>query len=329
MSARTDVTHRFRAMACDVTLWVAAPHGDPAGPLHRAAAVFHRVQAACTRFDPDSPLMRANAAPRSWHEVPDELYQAVQEAHGAYRRTGGRFDPRVLAVLRSWGYDRSLAFTGGPPELTGPAGTGRVRRPWRRPAVPAAPGRRRWRPGFDPTRRAVRLGADPVDLGGIGKGLAVRWAAGELAGAGPASLVEAGGDLYAAGTGPDGTGWRVAVEDPRGGTAPVAVLSLTDRACATSSVRIRRWRVDGREVHHLVDPGSGQAAGAGLLAVTVVDTDAAAAEVWSKALFVTGRAGIRAEATAAGLAALWVDGEGTIGSSAALAPYLIWLAEQP
>ncbi len=309
-----DARHTFRAMATDVTMWITEPSGDPTGPLGRARDVFARVETACTRFDPDSPLMRANAAPRHWHVVPDELFQAVREADLAYRRTSGRFDPRVLAVLRAWGYDTSL------PVAPGPGRVARVARPAR------VPGRRAWRPGLDPARSAVRLGPDPIDLGGIGKGLAVRWAARELIGAGRASLVEAGGDLYATGTGPDGTGWRVAVEDPRGGTDPVAVLTLTDRACATSSVRVRRWRVAGRDVHHLIDPRTGRTAGPGLPAVTVVAADPATAEVWSKSLFVAGRTRIRAEATGRGLAALWVDQAGRLGTSPAMAPYLTWQA---
>ena len=51
----------------------------------------------------------------------------------------------------------------------------------------------------------MRVGAKPIDLGGIGKGLAVRWASQELAGAGEAALVEAGGDVMALGGGPTAT----------------------------------------------------------------------------------------------------------------------------
>ena len=172
----------------------------------------------------------------------------------------------------------------------------------------------------------MRLGPAPVDLGGIGKGLAVRWAAQALAGAGRATLVDAGGDLQAGGPGPDGAGWLVAVEDPRGGTEPVAVLRLVDQGCATSSVRLRHWSVDGRPVHHLVDPRTGEPADGGLLAVTVVGPDVARAEVWSKALFVAGRGNVRRIADERGIAALLVDTDGGIGVSRAMRPYLTWQA---
>jgi thiamine biosynthesis lipoprotein len=319
-----DVSRTFRSMASDVTLRIVGPGPGAGSALDRAEQVVARVATSCTRFDPASPLMRANAAPRRWHEVPAELYDAVTEAHAAYLATGGLFDPRVLETLLAWGDDGSLAFRSGDVAATTAATKGRRGAPH----APRAPGRRSWQPRFDATRRAVRLGPVPVDLGGIGKGLAVRWAAQQLRGHGSAALVEAGGDLQALGSGPDGTGWRVAVEDPRGGTEPVAVLQLHDLGCATSSIRLRRWTVDGREVHHLVDPRTGEPADSGLLSVTVVGADAALAEVWSKALFLAGRGRVRQLADEHGVAALLVDTDGVVGVSRAMRPHLLWQADR-
>ncbi len=305
----------FRSMATEVTLRVLDPVPAVAAALRRAVTVIEDVASTCTRFDPTSPLMRVNADPRRWHEVPRTLFDALLEAAAAYEATDGLFDPRVLDTLRAWGYDRSLAFDSGDTSVpSGPA------------ARPEAPGRRRWRPRFDADRCAVRLGPAPVDLGGIGKGLAVRWAAAALAGAGRSVLVDAGGDLHAAGAGPEGNGWLVAVEDPRGGADPVAVLRLEDQACATSSVRRRRWSVGGEPVHHLVDPRSGRPGGSGLLAVTVVGTDPATCEIWSKALFLQGRGRVRSVADEHGVAALLVDDDGVVGLSRAIRPYVAWQA---
>jgi thiamine biosynthesis lipoprotein len=305
-------------MATDVTLRVVAPGPDAEAALAGAQGVVERVAASCTRFDPDSPLMRANADPRRWHQVPAELFEALLEAAAAHEATDGLFDPRVLEQLTAWGYDRSLPFRSGAVAVSsGRSGGARARR---------TVGRRRWRPRFDTGRHAVRIGPVPVDLGGIGKGLAVRWAAQQLAGSGRASLVEAGGDLYAAGNGPDGDGWLVGVEDPRGGPEPVAVLRLVDLACATSSVRLRHWTVDGRPVHHLVDPRTDRPADSGLLAVTVVGDDPATAEVWTKALFLAGRGRVRQLADERGIAALLVDTDGVVGVSRAMRPYVVWRA---
>jgi thiamine biosynthesis lipoprotein len=312
---RPDLAVRFRSMATDVNVRVVEPGPDAAAAVERVEGIFRRVEQSCTRFDPDSALMRANASPREWHEVPDECFAAISEAARAYRDTAGRFDPRVLRTLQAYGYDRSLPFASG-----GVSVEARPERP--------APARGTWRPGFDQSRGAVRLGHDPIDLGGIGKGLAVRWATAELTGSGTGFLVEAGGDCFAAGQAPDGDGWRIGVEDPRGGDGPLAVVDATDAGVATSSIRIRRWSAGGRTVHHLIDPRTGESADSGLLAVTVRAADPAWAEVWSKALFLAGRGAMRALADEHDLAALWVDEDGFVGVSRQLRPYLLWQRAQ-
>lgn len=311
--APADLIVGARAMASEVTLRVVRPTSSAQDAVDAALAVFGRVEVACTRFDPTSPLMRANADPDRWHAVPAVLRSALTEAARAHEETAGLFDPRVLKILTGWGYDRSLPFEAA--RLSFPQEV----QPERADPPPA------WRPEFRADGR-VRLGPDPIDLGGIGKGLAVRWAAAELAGAGvgEAYLIDAGGDLYASGPGPDGDGWRIGVEDPLGGADPLAVLALTDVACATSSVRLRRWTVGGRDVHHLVDPRTGTAGGQGLLAVTVVHPDPAWAEVWSKSLFLLGPDRLPRVAEEGGFAALWVDAQGRVGTSPALAPHLLW-----
>ncbi len=300
-------------MASGVTV-----HGLGTTPGARAATaealeVFHEVEAACTRFDPRSPLMRMNARPGRWHEVPATLFLAVQEAHRAHQKTRGRFDPRVLRDLVGLGYDRSLDFRGGPVETAGGS-------PRHRPAAP-------WRPRFrGGPRPRLHVGTEPLDLGGIGKGLAVRWAAERLEAHVDEFLVDAGGDIACRGRGPEGDGWRVAVEDPRGGSNPVAVVALEDEACATSSIRLRRWRCSGRPVHHLVDPRTGRPGGAGLLAVSVIASDPAEAEVMTKALFLAGRAHIGAEASRLRVKALWVGSDGSTGETPSFGAHVVWRA---
>ncbi len=168
--------------------------------------------------------MRANATPARWHRVPGVLFQALQEAFGAYERTRGVFDPRVLSDLVSLGYDASMRF-----DASGDVSVERARRDCH---VSRSP----WRPRFRAHKCDVWLG-EAVELGGIGKGLAVRWASEVLAPHLSDYLIEAGGDCYLAGHAPDGEPWRVGVEDPFGEDTPVAVLSVSDRAVATSSIR--------------------------------------------------------------------------------------------
>ncbi len=328
LDATTDeAVHVQRWMATRVTVRVplhsvplAGPDGrvtaDLAGDAARDAFdIFAEVDRTCTRFDPASPLMLANRRPDQWHRAPGALYQAIAEAGQAHELTGGIFDPRVLEHLVDLGYDRTLAF--GPSPVPAPA----VPRAQAQASPVAQPP---WRPGLRAATSEVRIGPRPVDLGGIGKGLAVRWAARALSDRLTCYLVEAGGDMYCSGDAPGGGPWLVAVESPSGAPEPLCVLAVRDRAVTTSSVRLRHWRAEGRAVHHLIDPRTGLPGGEGLVSVTVVGEDPALCEVWSKVLFLHGAAGIGAEAAKRGLAALWALADGGAAMTPQMKEYLSW-----
>ena len=302
-------------MACDVTVQVpddrVPADVDPA--VEAAFRTFRAVHRACTRFEADSPLMRVNARPDRWHAVPTVLFRAVREAYRAHVRTRGLFDPRVLDSLERLGYTRSLPFEDG--RVVTPA----VR------STHALQGR--WRPRFrGGSRPELHLGGDPVDLGGIGKGLALRWAGERLAATVDRFVLDAGGDCLCHGSGLESDGWRVGVEDPCGPGDPVAVLALHDRAVATSSTRLRRWTAGATPVHHLIDPRTGRPGGSGLAAVTVVAGDPAEAEVITKALFLVGADGIAAEAGRRSVAALWVGVDGSTTTSSRMDRHVVWRA---
>ena len=313
--APVGVLGAVRAMASDITLYGRSAGGPSTLDLSvdQALAIFTSVHEACTRFDPDSPLMRANARPDEWHAVPLVLLVAVREAHRAYQRTEGRFDPRVFGDLVRLGYDRSLPFNDG-------AVTTDAVNVSRQPLS-------QWTPHFrNGCRPQLHLGGVPVDLGGIGKSLAVRWASVVLREHLDDFLLDAGGDCFCEGTGPEPDGWRVGVEDPFGGELPLAVLAISDKGCATSSIKLRHWRAGRHNVHHLIDPATGRPGGTGLVAVTVVDDDPTQAEVATKFLFLGGADEIAQSARDRRIAALWVRADGEVATSPAMEPSVIWRA---
>lgn len=319
--AGSEVWGQRRSMATDVTIRAgckgarddASEQAAIEAAVKAALALFGRVDRTCTRFDPSSALMQLNARPRDWVGVAPECFKALVAAQHAHQQTQGRFDPRVLEALVALGYDRTLPFGREDVVLGGSVGFGRPR-----------PAQKPWRPRFRGATSEVRLDGSAVDLGGIGKGLAVRWASELLRPVAPDHLVEAGGDCHCSGTAPDGGDWLIGVEDPRGGSDPIAVLALRDRAVTTSSVRLRHWKAAGKEVHHLIDPRTGRPGGDGLLAVTVVGADAAMAEVWSKVLFLEGPKKIAGLAARRSLAALWVTKNGELLTSRAAERYVAW-----
>ncbi len=306
-------------MGSPVRLTLAPRQAVRDGPEHATAIEaawaevvdeFERSEQAMSRFRETSELTALNriAGTGLDLDVGPRLRQAVVAADRARRMTGGTFDPRVLAELDRLGYrGAAVAWPGGPVLQTGVRG-----------------GRVACRTGSG----GLRVDA-PIDLGGIGKGLALRWAADRLVRSGIDSfLLEAGGDLVARGVGPGEGGWRIGIEDPAGLDTPLAVIGVGDMAVATSSVGVHSWLVDGRPVHHLIDPATGEPGGDGLLAVTVAATDPAWAEVWAKTLFLGGRSRVAELARARGLAAWWVGADRTLAMTPAARIRTIWVAAE-
>jgi thiamine biosynthesis lipoprotein len=279
----------------------------------QAVDEFRVVDAELSCYRSDSLLSRLNGSAGSdtWVVASDRLYGFLALADRARRQTRGRFDPRVLPALVRLGH----------PGLIAPAG---------RPSTGESdgPGSRTTWLFRDPRRRRVRL-RSAVDSGGLGKGLALRWAGRRLAPqlAGRGALLEAGGDIAAWSSAPDGHPWQVGVEDPGGTDEPLAVVSLGGGAISTSSIARQHWVApDGRPAHHLIDPLTGEPGGDGLAAVTVATSDPAWAEVWSKALFLEGARRIGDEARRRGLAAWWVEADGTLRMTPSARLRTIWSA---
>ena len=126
---------------------------------------------------------------------------------------------------------------------------------------------------------SARVPGRPLDPCAVVKGWAVQRAADLLAGAGATSFaVNAGGDVATAG-GP----WRVGLRHPLDPTAFSAVLTVTDRAVATSA---RYERGD-----HILDARTGRPV-TDLLSLTVVAPDLTTADATATAAFAMGAAGV-------------------------------------
>lgn len=279
---------------------------------------FIEFEQQCSRFIADNPLDRLNKNPGQQAEVPKYLYEAITAAHEAYTLTDGAFDPRILSELKSVGYEHSFD-----PNVIAPGYAS---------GVSVLP-RTTWQPRFEPLNESgtVSLGGVAIDLGGIGKGLAVDLITERLKHMTGSGMVNAGGDLQAWGVNPDGDTWRVGIEDPvdSDNPEPVAVLALTNIGLATSSIRRRQWKqADGTLVHHLIDPTTGHPARDTLRSVTVMHPLTRVAETLTKALFVAGEDRARHVADSFGVAALWTTATGQLFTTPLPDESLLWVRQQ-
>lgn len=139
------------------------------------------------------------------------------------------------------------------------------------------------------TAYLARRGAR-VHLGGIGKGYAVDRAIALLRNHGVTDfLIQAGGDLYVAGTNGDRP-WKLGINDPRGvAGAAFATVEVANATVSTSGDYERFFLKDGTRYHHLIDPDLGEPARL-CRSVTIVADRAILADVLSTGVFILGPA---------------------------------------
>ena len=129
-----------------------------------------------------------------------------------------------------------------------------------------------------------------VDLGGIAKGFtSARVMECFRANGVESGIISLCGNVQALGSKPDGSRWRVGLQDPADTNALFATLEVTDQAVITSGAYQRYFEQDGVRYHHIIDPRTGQPAESGLSSVTIVSDDGTLADALSTALFIMGK----------------------------------------
>lgn len=236
--------------------------------------VLAEVEAACSRFRPDSEINRLLARPGRPVTLSATLNAVLAAALRVASATGGLVDPTVAAAVVAAGYDRDIAAVLDRALAGGRSDAGIA------PGGPV-PG---WdRLDHDPA--AARLTVPPgvgIDLGATAKAFAADQAVARIAErVGGGVLVGLGGDLAVAGPAPDG-GWRIAVaDDHRARAAGHQTVSITSGGLATSSTTTRRWPTAAGWRHHIIDPRTGRNPDsrwrtASVAAASCVDANAAA-----------------------------------------------------
>jgi len=221
----------------------------------------------------DSELARVNAsAATNVVVVSPELFAVLQLAQDIALKTDGAFDVTIRPLADLWGFI------------------------WKQHRLPTAEELERTLPlvnfrniqldSAHSTVRFMKIGVS-IDLGGIGKGVAVDWAIAKLQSLGVTNaMVKAGGDLRVIGAPPGETHWMVQLEDPRREGQRVSI-PLLDAALSTSGNYENFFEVNGRRYSHILNPRTGLPV-EGIAACTVIAPTCAESDAWATALFVLG-----------------------------------------
>jgi thiamine biosynthesis lipoprotein len=254
------VANRAEALM-GTTVTIDAPGAEPAA-VDRAFEWFRTVEQTCTRFDPDSELCRLTSRRATAVTVSPLLFEAVRFAMHIAEVSAGAFDPTLGATLQQRGFNREHRSGAMVPLMV--------------------------EPGADVSYRDVAIDAEQrtitlvrpllLDLGAIAKGLAIDLAARELQACG-SYAIDAGGDLYLAGTNSEGQPWSIGIRHPRKPGECIAAVRVSDQAVCTSG--------DYEKGHHIIDPHTGSSP-TNVASVTVIAPSAMLADALATAAFVLG-----------------------------------------
>jgi len=282
MSDSAIATDTFPVFGTTAVLLITDPRA-----ITQARSIANRalaeVDLACSRFRPDSELVRLNAAGGEPLAISATFADLLAAALRAAALTGGDVDPTCGRALTGLGYDRDFAEVeaagDAAPRLTGSVGP---LPGWRSVHLDHG-GRRAW----------LEHGAQ-IDLGATAKAWAADQCAGQLADKlGCGVLVSLGGDVSTAGP-PPSEHWRIRVTDDHAApaSAPGQTVTISSGGLATSSTTVRAWTVGGRPVHHIIDPATGEPVRSCWRTVSVAAGTCVDANIASTAAIIRGAAAL-------------------------------------
>jgi FAD:protein FMN transferase len=272
-----ELSRSFKAMNTRMKAEVCLPESqswEGEESLNAVEKLFDVVELKLSRFRKNSDLSILNKAAGKKLQVAPLLFEAVSIAIESARLTKGIFDPTVLYYLISAGYDRSFEI---------------VKQTSDSPDRPEAFQKTDWREiSLDPLSRSIQMPEGcGLDLGGIGKGLAVDKASGLLEKY-QNYAIDAGGDIRVGGSRADGHLWTIGVASPSNESQDVFRLVLTKGSVCTSSTVKRTWISRGIHQHHIIDPRSGKPSASGVISCTIIAEKAVLSETLSKAVLIMG-----------------------------------------
>ena len=267
-----DVEEESRIFAMD-TVMTLTYHGQDRESgreaIEEGVAEVYELEDLLSATAPDSEISALNEAGQA-HLSPDTA-QLLSAALELCALTGGALDITAYPAVEAWGFT-----------------TGEYR-------VPNQAELEELGDRIDYTQ--VRLDQESaslpdgmkLDLGAVAKG----YTADRLAKLAQerditSALLDLGqSTILALGAKPDGSPWRIGIQDPQG-EGYLGVLELEGQAMGTSGGYQRYFERDGVRYWHIIDPATAAPARSGLLSVTVVSPSGLACDGLSTALFVMG-----------------------------------------
>jgi thiamine biosynthesis lipoprotein len=233
--------------------------------FHECFSEIERIEKTYSRFDEKSTLSIANKNLGKWQKVSKEFIELLKFAKKIHEETEGNFDITIKSALDSIGYDKDYSFKPKFEKIIEEINTPKLT--------------------FD---EAIKINEKEqkimlkkeIDFGGLGKGHAIDKIANLLDKKEINHYyINAGGDIYAKAKNKTQT-WKILLEHPDNPKIAIGEIGINDSAIAGTATNKRKWL---NEFHHLINPK------------TKMPIQGC------KAIFVSAKTGIEADAYAKGI----------------------------
>lgn len=247
---------------------------------HKVEMKLEDINNSMSTYRKNSEISRFNALDHIGERfyVSDDFFHVMTVARNIYQLTNGAWDGTVKPLVNLWGFGNSKNKNRIPSKSEIQA------------ILPDI--------GFNhieisPDRYLLKRKASiSLDLASIAKGYAVDQVAMLIRTNGIENfLVEIGGEVFASGLRKDGKQWRIGINSPQK-DAPYdqvfKVLTLQDKAFATSGDYRNYFEIDGKRYSHILDPKNGYPITNGVVSVSIISDTCTFADGLATAVMVLG-----------------------------------------
>lgn len=274
VSCRAEIVKKFEdqreKMGTSVSMIIYADETDGQAFIDEAYEYMDGLIATFSNYDEKSEISMLNSQ-GSLQDASEDMVDIIRISKEYYTLTGGSFDITVDPILKLWAeglwkeseevqqqkIEKSLELVGSDSIIIS---------------------------GNDIYFEKEGMSAT---LGGIAKGYIVDKVLVFLKEKGiKSALINAGGDIAALGSKPDGSDWSISLENPDDTSQKIASFSIEEGSVATSGNYYRYFDPEG-EVHHIIDPITGYSADE-CISVTIIAENATAADILATSAFVMG-----------------------------------------
>lgn len=257
------------------TVMLLTVYGDQAQQgLDQAEQTIQKLEKLWSATDENSEIWALNHSGGNWVELSEDTQEILSRGRELCALTDGALDLTAYSAVQAWGFPTGAYRVPDEAELEQLVGTIDYTQV-----------------ELDEQTGQARLpGGMSLDLGAVAKGHLGEVLSQDLKELGVTSaLLELGGNIQTVGTKPDGSRWRVGIQDPNsqeGGY--LAIVEVADQAVVTSGDYQRYFEQNGQTYCHIMDPATAAPADSGVDSVSIVGSDGTVCDALSTALFVMG-----------------------------------------